>query len=69
MPQYEPEAWRDQAAADPTAREQCRLLDLLDEFATIGGAAHNHGDQIYALAMALYPTSILEEEQNETDSL
>lgn len=29
MPQYEPEAWRDPAAADPTAREQCRLLDLL----------------------------------------
>ena len=29
MPQYEPEAWRDQSAADPTAREQCRLLDLL----------------------------------------
>ena len=28
-PQYEPEAWRDQSAADPTAREQCRLLDLL----------------------------------------
>src|SRR6478609_991323 len=40
MPQYEPEAWRDDAsdddrvsshrsAADPTAREQTRLLDLL----------------------------------------
>src|SRR6187549_1751517 len=29
MPQYEPEAWRDPAAADPTARDQCRLLDLL----------------------------------------
>ena len=29
MPQYEPEAWREPAAADPTAREQCRLLDLL----------------------------------------
>ena len=29
MPQYEPEAWRDQSAADPTARDQCRLLDLL----------------------------------------
>ena len=29
MLQYEPEAWRDQSAADPTAREQCRLLDLL----------------------------------------
>src|SRR5690242_2670371 len=29
MPQYEPEAWRDPRAADPTARDQCRLLDLL----------------------------------------
>jgi DNA-binding transcriptional ArsR family regulator len=46
-----------------------RLLELLDEFATIGGSAHTHGDQIFALAMALYPTSILEDEQNETDLL
>ena len=29
MPQYEPEAWRDEHTADPSAREQCRLLDLL----------------------------------------
>jgi len=29
MPQYEPEAWRDHSAAAPTARDQCRLLDLL----------------------------------------
>src|SRR5215208_2561648 len=29
MLQYEPEAWRDPSAADPTARDQCRLLDLL----------------------------------------
>ena len=29
MPQYEPEAWRDAGAADPTARDSCRLLDLL----------------------------------------
>jgi len=29
MPHYEPEAWRDPGAADPTARDQCRLLDLL----------------------------------------
>jgi hypothetical protein len=31
MPQYHPEAWRDdqQTAGDPSIREQCRLLDLL----------------------------------------
>ena len=31
MPPYEPEAWRDcqESAADPTIKEQCRLLDLL----------------------------------------
>src|SRR5262245_17815009 len=29
MLQYEPEAWREQSAADPTAREQSRLFDLL----------------------------------------
>lgn len=29
MPQYEPEAWRDQSSSDPTMREQSRLFDLL----------------------------------------
>ena len=31
MPQYEPEAWRDEPQLDgePSSREQCRLLDLL----------------------------------------
>ncbi len=31
MPQYEPEAWRDdhEPNGDPSKREQCKLLDLL----------------------------------------
>lgn len=29
MPQYEPEAWRDDSPASPSKREQCKLLSLL----------------------------------------